>query len=227
MRLVLASQGFTTEEIANKTAELVGKPLNHVNVAVINEAYVAIDPGRDQKWIIDELSQLSQYIKGAISFVNLRAHDTDELRKRVNFADMIYIVGGKQAILPKLFKETGFDLILKEQSASKVIFGTSAGSNVLGKHIEDKNYWLDQYGSYEKFLEYSSLGLVDFNILPHFERPDHPRRNRETLSPLLKDNPFILYGLTDAQAVFYDNGNISFAGGEPVKFGAQSIQYPL
>lgn len=220
MKLVLASQGFTTEEIANKTAELVGKPLKDVNVAVINEAYVAINSVRDQKWIIDELSQLTQYVKGIISFVNLRAYDTNELRERVSFADMIYIVGGKQAILPKLFKETGFDELLLEFSANKVVFGTSAGANVLGRQIEDKSYWLDQYGEYEEFLQFPTLGLVDFNILPHFEREDHPKRNRERLGSLLKSHQFPLYGLTDTQAVFYNNGDISFAGGEPVKFGA-------
>ena len=36
MRLALASQGFTTDEIAKKIEELVGKPLEKINVAIIN-----------------------------------------------------------------------------------------------------------------------------------------------------------------------------------------------
>jgi len=219
MKIVLASQGFTTPEIAQKTAELANKQLENLNVAIINEAYVTIDAASDQSWMIDELGNITKYAKGIVAFVNLRAYDTNELKERIDFADVIYIVGGKQVILPKLFKETGFDKILLEAANSKVIFGTSAGANVLGRQIEDVDYWVDQYGSSEEFIGEPSLGLVDFNILPHFERADHPRRNRNVLSSLLKEHPFSLYGVTDKQAVFFDDGEINFAGGEPIKFG--------
>jgi peptidase E len=219
MRLVLASQGFTTLEIAQKTAELASKPLGKLNVAIINEAYVTIDAGRDQKWMIDELSQIAEHAKGTIAFVNLRAYNIEEITERIDFADVIYIVGGKQVILQKLFRETGFDKILIEAAKTKVIFGTSAGANVLGRQIEDEGYWQDQYGFSEEFLSEPTLGLVGFNILPHFERNDHPRRKREILAPLLKNHPFPLFGVTDTQAVYYNEGEISFAGGDPIKFG--------
>ncbi len=39
MKLALASQGFTTDEIAKKIEELVEK----INIAMINEAYVGLD----------------------------------------------------------------------------------------------------------------------------------------------------------------------------------------
>ena len=39
MKLVLASQGFCNDEISNKVSELVGKPLENINIAIINEAY--------------------------------------------------------------------------------------------------------------------------------------------------------------------------------------------
>lgn len=219
MRLVLASQGFTTPQIAQITADLAGKPLNDLNVAIINEAYVGAGAGRDQKWLINELSWISQYAKGVIAFVNIRAYDLTEVKKRLEFADVIYIVGGKQIVLPKLFKQTGFDDVLKEMAEQKVVIGTSAGGNVLGRQIEDPRYWEDQYGSSEEFLAASPLGLVGFNTLPHFEREDHPRRNAEVLGPLLKNNPFPLYGICDTQAVVYNDGKVSFVGGDPIVFG--------
>lgn len=218
MKLVLASQGFTTPEIAQATAKLVGKPLDDLHVAVINEAYVAIAGGRDEGWIIDELSLMKQYVK-SIFFVNLRAYDITEVKDRISTADIIYIVGGAQLVLPKLFRETGFDKLLTELAKEKVIFGTSAGANVLGAHIPSREYWEDQYGDADTYLAEPSLGLVDFNILPHYDREDHPRRNEAVLSPLLKDNPFPLYGVTDIQAAIYNNGHVEFIGGDPVKFG--------
>jgi len=219
MKLVLASQGFTTPEIVRKTVKLVGKSSDEINVAIVNEAYTGISPGHDYRWMIDELSLIGDSFGGTIGLVSLRAHSFDELRERFAFADIIYIVGGKQLVLPKLFKATGFEVLLRELAQEKVIFGTSAGANVLGKQITDTAYWDDQYGSHREFLDNPSLGFVNFNILPHYDRNDHPRRNKEILNPILNKHPFPLYGVTDEQAVFYDDGDISFAGGEPVIFG--------
>lgn len=221
MKLVLASQGFTTPEIAEAVARLAGKPLAELDVAIINEAYVGIAAGRHEGWLINELAQIAQYAKGTISFVNLRAYDLPEIKQRLEFADLIYIIGGAQIVLPQLFRETGFDKLLPELAKTKVIMGTSAGANVLGRQIEDANYWQDQYGSSKAYLAEPALGLADFNILPHFEREDYPLRITEKLTPLLKDYPFQLYGVTDTQAVIQNNGKIEFVGGQPAIFGKE------
>jgi len=222
MKIILASQGFTTPEIAGAVADLVGKPLDEINVAIINESYVGIGAGMHEGWLINELSLIAQYAKGIISFVNLRAYDIDEVAHRLEFADLVYIVGGAQGVLPKLFRETGFDKLLFQLADRKVIMGTSAGANVLGAQIENPAYWQDQYGSAEKYLAEPTLGLARFNILPHFGRPDRPLRSAERLLPLLHDNPFPLYGVSDSQAVVLDNEKITFVGGEPVVLGRNS-----
>lgn len=219
MKLVLASQGFTTPEIASAVESLLGKPLQKVNVAIINEAYVGIDAGRDEKWMIKELSLISDHVGGNISFVNLRAYDAEEIEQRLEFADLIYILGGAQLILPQLFREKGLDKLLPNLAKTKVIMGTSAGANVLGKQIEDANYWQDQYGSSEEYLANPFLGLAPFNILPHFEREDKPRRTELRLRPLIDDNPFPLYGIKDTQAVILNGESTEFVGGKPVIFG--------
>jgi len=220
MKLVLASQGFTTLEIAEAVSSLVGKPLADLNVAVINEAYVGIKAGRHEGWLINELSHIAKYAKGVISFVNLRAYNNiDEIEERLAFADVIYVVGGAQLVLPRLFRETGFDKLLRRLTQTKVVMGTSAGANVLGAHIKDRAYWQDQYGAWEEHLAEPPLELVNFNILPHYEREDHPWRNAKKLTPLLQNNPFPLYGVTDSQAIIYNDGDIIFTGGTPVVFG--------
>lgn len=222
MKLILASQGFTTPEIASAVERLVGKPLAETNVAIINEAYVDILPARDEKWLIRELSHISKYAGGVISFVNLRAYSIEEIAERLEFADLIYIVGGAQVVLPQLFRETGFDTLLTSLVQKKVVMGTSAGANVLGRHIEDPAYWENQYGESERYLAAPSLGYADLNILPHFEREDKPLRTREKLAPLLADNPFPLYALTDSQAVVYNRGEIEVVGDEAMVFGTNS-----
>lgn len=219
MKLVLASQGFTTPDIANGIAELAGRPLAQLHVAVINEAYTGIRAGHDDHWMVEELSWLAKYCSGALSMVSLRAHDLAEIRRRLEPADLIYIVGGAQIVLPKLFRDIGFDVLLRELAEHTIIMGTSAGANVLGQQITDRQYWEDQYGTVEQYLAEPALGLVDWNILPHFERADHPLRTRSRLAPLLVDHPFPLYGLTDTQAVVWDDGEMKFLGGQPATFG--------
>jgi peptidase E len=219
MKLVLASQGFTTPEIALAVESLLGKHLEQANVAVVNEAYVGIGPGRDEKWLINELSLMAKCIKGSISFVNLRAYSIKEIERRLEFADLVYIVGGSQLVLPKLFRETGFDKLLDRVSRNKVIMGTSAGANLLGMQIENADYWQDQYGSSQEYLKNIFLGLAPFNILPHFEHEDNPQRTEARLRPLINDNPFSVYGIKDSQAVILNGNKTEFVGGDPVIFG--------
>lgn len=223
MKLVLASQGFTTPQIASAVSGLADKPLEHINIAIINESYTGISSGRDEKWLINELLSITQYVHGVVSFVNLRAYDIKEIEQRLDFADVIYIVGGAQGVLPKLFIETGFGNLLHQLSSKKVIMGTSAGANVLGKNISNPAYWQDQYGQADTYLAYPALGIVDLTILPHWGRSDKPQRTIERLYPLLADAPFPIYAINDEQAVIVDNGNVTFIGGEPaVTFGQKT-----
>lgn len=219
MKLMLASQGFTTDEIAEAVSKLVGKSLENVNIAIINEAYVAKPETSSKRWMIKELSRIEKYVGGIIDFVNLRAYDKEEIRKRLQNADMMYIVGGKNLILPDLFKETGFGEILREFAEEKVVMGTSAGSIVLGKQIESDAYWKERYGVTNAEIKNKTLGFADFNIVPHYKRKDHEKWNEDFLNKTLKDNPFPVYAITDEQAVIYENGTISFVGGKPDVFG--------
>ena len=57
MKLVLASQGFMNDKIANEVSKLVGKPLDNINVAIINEAYVVLGGDKSKRWLINELSK--------------------------------------------------------------------------------------------------------------------------------------------------------------------------
>ena len=43
MKLLLASQGFLTDEIANEVERVVNKNLNEINIAIVNESYLELD----------------------------------------------------------------------------------------------------------------------------------------------------------------------------------------
>ena len=224
MRLALASQGFTTDEIAKKVEELVGKPLEKINVAIINEAYVGLDETRDKRWLIRELANIEKYLGGTIDFVNFRVYDKEEIKKHFQRADLIYIVGGRQHILEKLFRETDTIDILKQMANEKVIMGTSAGSIVLGRKITSADFWKERYPKdWDLAKTHEELNLVNFNIIPHYMREDHKKWTKSFFERVLKENPFPIYAITDTQMVVCHDGKLEFVGGTPEIFGEEKI----
>ena len=224
MRLALASQGFTTDEIAKKVEELVGKPLEKINVAIINEAYVGLDETRDKRWLIKELANIEKYIGGTIDFVNFRVYDKEEIKKHFQRADLIYIVGGRQHILEKLFRETDTIDILKQMANEKVIMGTSAGSIVLGRKITSADFWKERYPKDWDLAEtHEELNFANFNIIPHYMREDHKKWTKSFFERVLKENPFPVYAIKDTQMVVYHDGELEFVGGVPEIFGEKKI----
>jgi len=220
MKLCIASQGFTTSEIANAVSNLVGKPLNEINIAIVNEASVGLTYNKSKRWLIKELSYIADYIGGNIDFVNFRVYDKEEIKKRLEYADIIYLVGGKQHILAELFRNTNTVDLIKNCVENKVLMGTSAGSMALCKQITSEKFWRERYSlDKNEVLKNPELGLVDFAIVPHFMREDHLKWDKEFLGRVLADNDFPVYAITDNQAIIYNNGEIYFVGGEPIIFG--------
>ena len=219
MKLILASQGFTTDEIEKEVSKIIGKPANEINITIVNESMYYIDKDKSKRWFIKELSDIEKHIGGRIDFIDLYAHTKEEIEKRMMNADLIYIVGGKQHIYSKIFNETDIVDLIKRISKEKVIMGTSAGSIVLGKQIQSEKFWKERYNTKLENFEYKELELVPFNIIPHYLREDHKKWTKEFLNRTLEDNPFVVYAINDNQAVAYINGKIKFIGGEPEFFG--------
>ena len=55
MKIILASQGFTTDEIENEVSLIVGKNAKEINIAIINESAYMIDKNKSKRWLINEL----------------------------------------------------------------------------------------------------------------------------------------------------------------------------
>ncbi len=145
MKVILASQGFTTDEIEMEVSRIVGKPASEINIAIINESMYYIDKNKSKRWYIKELSNIEKHISGRIDFIDFYAHTKEEIEERLMNADLIYIVGGKKHIYSKLFNETNTVDLIKQIAERKVLMGTSAGSIVLGKQIQSKSFWKERY----------------------------------------------------------------------------------
>lgn len=220
MKLLLASQGFLTDEIANEVQRVVGKNLNEINIAIVNESYLELDREKDKRWVIRELACLEKYIGGRIDFIDFKRLSKEEISKRVEQADLIYFVGGKQNVLARIIREYNLKDIIDDMLNKKVIMGTSAGSIIWGKQIESEIYFKERYNKSVKDIKDRDYGIVDFNIIPHYLRKGREKWNEEFLSRTLKDEKFPIYAINDNQMISYVDGEIRFIGGEPAVFGS-------
>lgn len=219
MRLLLASQGFLTDEIANEVERVVGKKLNEINIAIVNESYLELNREKDKRWVIRELACLEKYIGGRIDFIDFKRLSKEEISKRIEQADLIYFVGGKQNVLARIIREYDLKNIIDDMLNKKVIMGTSAGSIIWGKQIESDIYFKERYNKSVESIIDRDYGIVDFNIIPHYLRKGREKWNEEFLSRTLKDEKFPIYAINDNQMISYVDGEIRFIGGKPVVFG--------
>lgn len=223
MKLCIASQGFTTDEIANEVSKLVGKPLENINIAIINEAATYLSKEKNKRWLIKELSNIEKHIGGNIDFINFSVHDKKEIEARMELADVIYLVGGKQHVLSELFRKTNTEDLIRKFANIKVLMGTSAGSMALCRQITSEKFWKERYNlEKSEVVKNPELELVDFSIVPHYMRKDHLKWDKEFLEKVLKDNEYPVYAITDEQAVIYNEGEICFIGGNVDKFGKEA-----
>ena len=169
------------------------------------------------KWLSDE--RVLEFYEGRD-----KKYTLEEIKKHFQRADLIYIVGGRQHILEKLFRETDTIDILKQMANEKVIMGTSAGSIVLGRKITSADFWKERYPKdWDLAKTHEELNLVNFNIIPHYMREDHKKWTKSFYKRVLKENPFPIYAITDTQMVVYHDGKLEFVGGVPEIFGEKKI----
>lgn len=220
MKAILSSTGITTPELAKSLSGLVDKPLEQINVAVINEA-TAVEPG-DKRWSFDEMQNLSKVVGGEIDVINLLALDIKTVEERMGFADVIYVVGGMTDYLMAVFERTGFSELLRDKLLNeKVYVGASAGSMVLGRRITTEGYRQVYRKGEQDFGVNEYLALVDFSIFPHLDSPEFIRNRIEIIDNATIDFGYPVYAIKDTQAVVVNGDEISFVGGDALMLGAR------
>lgn len=212
MKLVLCSEGFCTPNTVQACVELCGKPQNEITVAIINEAY-AVEEG-DKYWVLDNLNSVAKNFTAGIDLVNLLALPIDEIEKRIQPRDVIFVVGGNTDYQMHVFEKTGFAKLLPKLLETKAYVGSSAGSMVMGRRVAGKAYE-KIYGEIDDFGVTEYLGLVNFAIKPHMNSPHFPNNRIEVLQEVTSGMPFPVYGLQDDSAIVINGDEQKFIGTEP------------
>ena len=102
----------------------------------------------------------------------------DEL---VSWADIIYEGGGNTLDMIALWKETGFDKVLRSAwENGKVMCGVSAGANCWFKECFSDSLQI-KYGKDQPLIGVDCIGLIDGLFVPHCDEPGRAENVKDLL----------------------------------------------
>lgn len=124
--------------------------------------------------------------------------------------DAIHLSGGNTYYFLDVIKKRNFiDLLRSYVMNNGILIGVSAGSIIMTNSIELAGYGEVADQNIVNLTNLSSLGLVDFEFLPHWN--DSIDRIEE-LRRYAKIKETIIYACKDNEGIVVDNGNIKLIG---------------
>lgn len=161
MRKIFLTSYF--KEVSHKLPEFLNENLDGKTITFISTASLVEDITFYVQEAKDELEKLGL----KVDELDISTLSTEEIYKKLERNDYIYISGGNTFFLLQELKRTKTDKIIQALiEDGKPYIGESAGSIVLSKNIE----YIKDMDDYKKsFLkDFSALGIIDFYPLPHF-----------------------------------------------------------
>lgn len=149
----------------------------------------------------------------AMGYALESAHAVRNAQRAVEETDAIFIGGGNTFRLLKALQD--LDLIESIRAKIKIgvpYLGSSAGSNVAGPTIKTtKDMPIVQPRSFD------SLGLVPFQISPHFQDPDPNSKHmgetqEERILQFLEENETPVVGIREGAWLLCENGAVTLKG---------------
>ena len=159
-------------------------------------------------------SKINKAVKGIHEFKNPI--------EAINNAEGIFVGGGNTFVLTyQLYKNNLISILKEKVSKGTPYLGTSAGSNICGLTIKTTNDMPIVYPP-----SFNALGLVPFNINPHYLDPDPLRKHMgETRETRIKEfhayNTPPVVGLREGSWLYVSGKSITLKG----KLSARIFEY--
>ncbi len=212
MKLLLTSNGLSNNSIANALEELVSKPRHEIKIAFIPTAAFPEDDDEHESrdWLINDLHRIKEFA-GFIDIVSLADLSKEDIMKRLEYADVIFIGGGNTFYLSYWMEKTGLFEVLPKLLETRVYAGISAGSMIATQSIRtasqaiknpDKYYdeLYDEFGPKNRSAG-STAKLVNFAVRPHFNSFTFPNVKGDFLTAIANDIKIPLYAIDDNTAI--------------------------
>lgn len=105
--------------------------------------------------------------------------DQNKVNELINWADIIYEAGGDSLAMLNIWKETGFDKVLRQAwEQGKVLCGLSAGAVCWFKSFNTDSI---VYEGQDSFVELPGLDFIDAYFVPHANYEDRLKTSKEHL----------------------------------------------
>ena len=194
-KLILASEFYYCQEpIIEAIGGVKGKHVLMIPTAALTQGQ-QLDPKKDTEPFIN---------RGAtVNVFDLTGKTRQDLVSEVKKADVIYVRGGNTFCLLEQMNNTAFKEILKKHFKEGTYIGTSAGSIVCSNDISYAK-GIDE-PSKATLSDYRGLGWVDFNFIPHGQKPHYQDFIQNSYN---KADPKLTFVLSDTQALLIENNHI-------------------
>ena len=161
----------------------------------------------------DEYTQIAQQFFNRVGKRIVGLHTFADLKKAIRQAKAIFTGGGNTFVLVnQLYGLEVMDVLREAVENGTLYMGTSAGSNIAGQTMQTTNDMPIVYPP-----SFKTLGLVPFNINPHYLDPDpqskHKGETRETRIKefhVFNDTPVI--GLREGSWLRVEDERVSLKG---------------
>lgn len=210
MKLLLTSNGFTNQAIADAFFALVGKKPEDTALVFIPTAS-NVEMG-DKSWLIDDLINIKKQNFQSVAIVDISAVPENIWRPQLEAADVLFFEGGNSYHLMRWINDSGLIKLLLDMLETKVYMGLSAGSMVVAPDL-DLRLLRTIYGEEAEKDSMAGLGLVDFYVLPHLNNPHFAARIEANLKDAMKKIMRKTYVLDDQSALQVVDGNVEVVGG--------------
>lgn len=139
-------------------AQLTGKRVTFIPTAAIPE---------EVDFYIHSAKQLLTQLGLMVDELELTTAAAEEITRKLEGCDFIYVSGGNTFFLLEALKKTGADqLIIRQVEQGTVYIGESAGSIITAPNIAYVSA-MDDCTAAPGLSDTTALGLVDFYPLPH------------------------------------------------------------
>jgi dipeptidase E len=206
MKLLLTSTGLSNESLKQSFVGLLDKPVNQCLVAFIPTAANIF--GGDKLWVINDLQRFKD-LGMEVDIVDISAIPLEMIKKRLASADVLFFEGGSEFYLMKWIEKSRLSKLLPEYLKTKIWVGASAGSMVAGQKLAAASEVL--YGEEDdddKYRDMKSLGLVNFDVLPHLNSESFPNLILENVEKELDAYEHDLYVIDDNTALLVNGSSV-------------------
>ena len=205
MKLFLASEAKNPTTLAALT-NIIGGNWSGKKVTYIPTAANGEQPHRD--WRESETWQLIQSLGANLTILELEKTMSTELPHLLADTEVIWFAGGMPGYLLYWIRRVKLDIFLPQLLSKGCLYvGSSAGSMIASRTQSVSEWYIGEEEPGANLLP--GLGLVDFEIYPHYQ---------PVLLPEIKQHwhKGTLYLIKDGEAIIWDDNQLHFVGSPQV-----------